>query len=106
MAAPKKKKSLWAVTLSTSADRMSKKMPEKVQDSFVALLADIEEDGPNQKGWAHFSPLKKTKRVPEKAYHCHLKSGRPTYVACWQVNKAKKRVEVFYVGTHENAPYQ
>ena len=38
--------------------------------------------------------------------HCHLQKGRPTYVCCWEViNKKRKIIEVYYVGTHEKAPY-
>ncbi len=39
-------------------------------------------------------------------HHCHLKKGHPTYVVCWRVtSKQLKTVEVYYVGTHEKAPY-
>jgi len=39
-------------------------------------------------------------------YHCHLKKGKPTYVAVWKVTDKKNRlVEVRYVGTHEKADY-
>jgi hypothetical protein len=59
-----------------------------------------------RKNWPNFGPLYKQKGVPDNAYHCHLKQGRPTYVACWKIEDKKvKIVEVYYVGTHENAPY-
>jgi len=106
MAKSEKKKSGWEVGLTTSATKMSNRMPEKILDLLTALIADIQESGPIQKEWPDFGPLKKSKRVPENAYHCHLKNGRPTYVTCWQVNKERKKIEVFYVGTHENSPYQ
>lgn len=39
-------------------------------------------------------------------HHCHLKSGKPTFAACWEViDQAAGLVEVYYVGTHEKAPY-
>jgi hypothetical protein len=39
-------------------------------------------------------------------HHCHLKKGKPTYVAVWEVlDKDIKLIEVQYVGTHEKAPY-
>jgi hypothetical protein len=48
---------------------------------------------------------KATKQLYEK-YHCHLKAGRPTYVACWELIDKKIRIlEVYYVGTREKAPY-
>jgi hypothetical protein len=38
--------------------------------------------------------------------HCHLRKGRPTYVACWRIiDKKTKQIEVYYVGSHEGAPY-
>jgi hypothetical protein len=63
---------------------------------------DVEKETP---AW-QVSALKKDKRIPDNSYHCHIKSGRPTYVVCWRVeNKKVKIVEIFYVGTHENTPY-
>lgn len=37
--------------------------------------------------------------------HCHLQKGNPTYVCCWKVFEDTQTIEVYYVGTHENAPY-
>jgi hypothetical protein len=73
----------------------------------IALLSkEIEVRGPLRSNWPHFSPLAKGKGVPENSYHCHIKSGKPTYVACWYIeNKKIKIVEIYYVGTHEKAPY-
>ena len=106
MAKSEKIQPKWTVNLSTPASKMTRKMPEKIVGLLNALIADIEERGPIQKEWTDFSSLAKSKWVPENAYHCHLKNGRPTYVACWQASKERKKNEVFYVGTHENAPYQ
>jgi len=62
--------------------------------------------GPYRSNWKNFGPLHKGKGIPEGAFHCHLKKGKPTFVACWQIiSKKEKTIEVFYVGTHENAPY-
>lgn len=73
------------------------------------LLCDLEQIGPNQPNqpnWPKYSPLKKDKRIPDDSFHCHLKRGKPTYVACWRIlDKKRKLIEVYYVGTHENAPY-
>lgn len=39
-------------------------------------------------------------------HHCHIKKGRPCYVAIWEErDRSIKLVEVTYVGTHEKAPY-
>lgn len=96
----------WDVRISQSALKQRKKLPEKVAIVFLRLIGDLETKGPVQKTWANFSSLGKGKRVPPNSYHCHIKSGRPTYVVCWQVvNKKIQIMEIFYVGTHENAPY-
>jgi hypothetical protein len=105
--ADSKKDTLWHVSLSTKADKQANKMPKKVLDQLTKLLKSMEISGPIQKDWPHFSSLEKSKKlVPKDSYHCHIKRGRPTYVACWQeVDKKKKSIEVFYVGTHEGSPY-
>lgn len=75
------------------------------RDAFDALHLDLEEDGPVQKSWPNYGKLKGSGRGLEK-HHCHLLRGRPTYVACWEVvDKSKRVLEVYYVGTHEKAPY-
>lgn len=96
----------WQVFFTTSADKKRLKLPENVKESLASLIGDMEQDGPIQKEWPHYSALKKRKNIPSNAHHCHIKSGRPTYVACWLVEDKKiKIIEIYYVGTHENAPY-
>lgn len=98
---------LWHIEKSKKLDKQIKNLPKMVQPIIYALLADLEEEGPKQPNWPNYSALsKKKKGIPNDAHHCHLKKGHPTYVACWCViDKKKKLIEVFYVGTHENAPY-
>lgn len=98
---------MWEIEISNSARKQVRKLPEKIKDLLDFLLEEIEIRGPVRKNWPHFSSLTKKKgKISAHAYHCHLKKGRPTYVACWkQEDKKIKIVEVFYVGTHENAPY-
>lgn len=70
------------------------------------LAKQLETQGPYRKDWPLYGPLGKGSGVPENAYHCHIQSGRPTYVVCWLVEDKKlKIIEIFYVGTHENSPY-
>ena len=96
----------WRVGFTSKAARQKKKLPEPVAETLARLIGDMEHRGPIQKDWSHFSALKKEKEIPSHAYHCHIKNGRPTYVACWQVlDKTIQIIEIFYVGTHENAPY-
>jgi mRNA-degrading endonuclease RelE of RelBE toxin-antitoxin system len=93
-------------TVNTSkVDKDLQKLPEKIQLLAAMLFSEIEKAGHIRKNWANFGPLRKTKGIPEGSYHCHLKKGRPTYVACWSVDKKQKLVRIFYVGTHEKAPY-
>jgi hypothetical protein len=96
----------WTVEYSTKAKRLKKKLPKKIQIQIDLLAKEIELLGPIRKEWSHFDTLKKSKRIPDNAYHCHVQSGRPTYVVCWRLeSKIINIVEIFYVGTHEGAPY-
>jgi hypothetical protein len=54
--------------------------------------------GPNPgKRWQNYSPLGKNK------HHCHLTYS---YVACWEEVQGEIRLlEVYYVGSREDAPY-
>jgi mRNA-degrading endonuclease RelE of RelBE toxin-antitoxin system len=96
---------MWDVVYSNRAGKAAKKLPKKVKVLLDALALQIEKEGPYRQDWSNYGPLKKGSGIPDDSYHCHLKKGHPTYVACWQIEKALKRVEVFYVGTHEGAPY-
>ena len=96
----------WNVCFSSRAARQKRKLPENISEILARLIGDIEKNGPIQKDWPHFGSLKKGKLIPDNAYHCHIKNGRPTYVVCWKlVDKTIKIVEIFYAGSHENAPY-
>ena len=88
----------WKVVLSGKAKHANKTLPNNVHNSFAKLLTQLE-NGPEAYKWPNYSKL------GSMIYHCHLKKGRPTYVACWSADKNKKLIEVFYAGTHEKAPY-
>lgn len=75
-------------------------LPEKVKKTLAYLIREIELSGPVKGSWPHYGKLGKER------HHCHLKKGKPTYVAVWEVkDKEIKLVEVIYAGTHEKAPY-
>lgn len=97
----------WEVGFSASAKKTKKKLPDNIKEALASLVKDIEIQGPIRKDWPNFSSLgKRGRAIPASAYHCHLKKGKPTYVACWSIeDKTVKLIEIFYVGTHENAPY-
>lgn len=71
-----------------------------VNDAIDLLMLELRRNGPKLPNWPNFGPLEKDH------FHCHLRKGKPTYVACWRIlNKKTKQIEVYYVGTHEGAPY-
>lgn len=90
----------WTVHIKRRVVRQIRKLPELVKKSLIALIREIEWEGPVRGNWPNYSRLGKNR------HHCHLKKGKPTYVAVWEVTDIEMRlVEVSYVGTHEKAPY-
>lgn len=91
----------WKIILHSKVYKQLKKLPENINLLTQLLAKDLSMFGPCPgKQWPNFGKLSK------EQYHCHLIKGRPTYVACWKIiNKPNRRIEVYYVGTHENAPY-
>jgi len=90
----------WTVTLSNRARKNIQTLPDKVKKTLAYLIREIELTGPVKGNWPNYSKLGKER------HHCHLKKGKPTYVAVWEVkNKKIRLVEVIYAGTHEKAPY-
>ncbi|MGV8059826.1 MAG: cytotoxic translational repressor of toxin-antitoxin stability system [Smithellaceae bacterium] len=90
----------WTVTEKRTLNKQVRKLPAKVQNLLITLERDMEANGPIWGDWPNFSALS------DNRYHCHLKKGRPTYVAIWEVmDKEIKLIEVIYAGTHEKAPY-
>lgn len=96
---------IWKVFLSKAAQKKAKQLPESIRLQINLLMREMEQLGPIRKNWPNFSALE-GRGLPKNAYHCHIKKGKPTYVACWYVEDKKVKIaEVFYVGSHENAPY-
>jgi mRNA-degrading endonuclease RelE of RelBE toxin-antitoxin system len=90
----------WTVELSGQARKAFKALSPKAHESFYKLVQDLKEKGPILPEWQHYS------EIHTQSYHCHLKRGKPTYVAFWRVvDKRAKIIEVYYAGTHEKAPY-
>lgn len=98
----------YTVTLKRGFGKVLARLPQAVASSYDDLLEDLQEHGPVQPEWPHFSQLKGMKgaRRGEKHYHCHLRRGRPTYVVCWKCYKNAIEIEIYYLGTHEGAPYK
>ena len=91
----------WQVRLSKRAVKKYRKLPRHIQERFKALALELRTIGPVQRQWPHYGKI----QGMENCYHCHIKPGRPTYVAVWKVTGAHC-LEVTYVETHEGADYQ
>jgi len=62
----------------------------------MALVRDLEATGPVQPSWMNYSKL------GDDRYHCHLGYH---HSACWMSLNGTITIEVYYVGSRENAPY-
>ncbi|MDQ7831178.1 MAG: cytotoxic translational repressor of toxin-antitoxin stability system [Desulfovibrionaceae bacterium] len=90
----------WSVTAAKGVRRQVERLPERVRERLFALLLEMEQAGPIRGNWPNYGKL------GPRRHHCHIKKGRPTYVAVWEEADGTVRlVEVTYVGTHEKAPY-
>ena len=67
----------WHGRLSRKTDKGLGKLPAPVRNALALLMADIEEKGPVRGDWPNYSKL------GPKRHHCHLRKGKPTYVAVW-----------------------
>lgn len=90
----------WTIKISTKLEKTINGFSDRVKEKLIVLFKDLEIKGFNQPTWPNFGKL------GESLYHCHIKKGRPTYVVCWRIKDYKNKIiEVYYVGTHEKAPY-
>ena len=91
---------MWQVRFTVKASKQTHKLPEIVLLILQVLVEEMRREGPFRSTWKNYSKL------GPHLYHCHLKKGRPTYVVCWEIkDKNNHIVEIYYVGTHEKAPY-
>ena len=94
----------WEVRFSNKAGKQTHKLQANIQLVLRVLVENLVFRGPVPgKQWHNYGRLRG--RGNEDKRHCHLIKGNPTYVCCWQVFKTKQLIEVYYVGTHEKAPY-
>jgi mRNA-degrading endonuclease RelE of RelBE toxin-antitoxin system len=90
----------WTVRIHKQVDKQAARLPRTVLDRLLLLVEEISHAGPVRGNWPHYSKL------GDGRHHCHLKRGRPTYVAVWEERDREiKLIEVVYAGTHEKAPY-
>ena len=97
---------MWKVKLHAKTIRALPSLPVLVRKALEQLAFDMYAHGPVMGTWPNYSKLDRER------HHCHLKKGRPTYVAVWRVvlevqenGEERQVIEVSYVGTHEKAPY-
>jgi len=94
----------WSVRSTKVVDKQAEKLSESVILQLRFLFMDLVSKGPAALGWPNYGKLYGKKGSDKR--HCHLQKGKPTYVCCWEViDKKRKIIEVYYVGTHEKAPY-
>lgn len=94
----------WEVQFTNRAFKQAQSLNKKVILILQVLLSDLARIGPAPgKEWHHYGKLHG--KLGEDKRHCHLKAGKPTYVCCWEVYSLERKIEVYYVGTHEKAPY-
>lgn len=86
----------WTAAIKRRQLRRLRQLPRRVQDLFVLLEADLRANGPEQPSWPSYS------RLSGGAYHCHLNHR---YVACGTADKHTITIEVYDVGSREDAPY-
>jgi hypothetical protein len=90
----------WQIVIRTRVANHIQRLPRVVQQRYLVLQQELAIQGPVRGNWPNYSKLN------DMRHHCHLKKGRPTYVAVWEVMDVRDRlIEVIYVGTHANAPY-
>ncbi|MDZ7831075.1 MAG: hypothetical protein U5L07_04950 [Desulfobacterales bacterium] len=90
----------WVVEFTNRARKQKGKLPRRVQAVLFQLVKEIEKAGPVRGDWPNYSKLS------ANIHHCHLKKGKPNYVAVWrEVEGSIRVVEVIYAGSHEKAPY-
>ena len=94
----------WKTQVTNKVGKQTEKLSESVFLIFQVLIENLKANGPAPgKNWHNYGKLHGKKNVDRR--HCHLVKENPTYVCCWEVVKRKKIIEVYYVGTHERAPY-
>ena len=88
---------MWEIKIKRKLTRLIVALPDRIQARLAALRNDLRADGPEQPSWPNYSKL------GANEHHCNLTHH---YVACWRVlSETEMELEVYYVGTRENAPY-
>jgi len=73
----------WDVKISRKALKGLAKLPNPVKKQLFLLMKEIEISGPGRGNWPNYSKLGMHR------HHCHIKKGKPTYVAVWEEQDKK-----------------
>lgn len=96
----------WKVEASAKVERQIGKLSTEIEDLFELLKRELELNGRGGEGWPRIGPVwqfgKKRKVVK---VHLVPSNRKPCYVALYEVFKKERRIQVLYVGTHENSPH-
>ena len=91
----------WQIVIRTRVAKQIQRLPRVVQQRYLVLQHELAIQGPVRGNWPNYSKL------GDMRHHCHVKKGRPTYVAVWEEADVQERIiEVIYVGTYAHAPYE
>lgn len=95
----------WNIIINKKTKKNLDKLPKRVVFVLQTLTKELACKGMNPgPQWPNLGKIKG--RSGQTLWHCHLIKGKPTYVCCWElIDKQEKLIEVYYVGTHEKAPY-
>ena len=87
----------WTVGFTGKAAKQARRLPPALRVKLGALITQIQVEGPVRGDWPNYSKL------GGSGHHCHLSLR---YVVCWRVVESNIfRVEIYYAGSRENAPY-
>jgi len=86
----------YSVVFTKKVRKSLAKVPPNIRDKFFFLAEQLAEQGPVAVNWQNYSKL------GPNEYHCHLGYS---WIACWTNEKGTITIEVYYVGSRENAPY-
>jgi mRNA-degrading endonuclease RelE of RelBE toxin-antitoxin system len=87
---------MYLVLISKRVQKQIERIPEPARKRLVAFVEQLQERGPIQPAWPNYGKLSLNR------YHCHLSHD---WVACWYYEKGTVEIEVYYVGSRQNAPY-
>lgn len=88
----------WTVSyVNKRVEKDGERLSDVARERLDELVGSMQVLGPIQTGH-NFSLLK-------DGFHRHLTDGRECTVACWRADKENRQIQIYYVGSHGQAPY-